>query len=116
MLSLTISFEFKYPMTEEAIDAYSTYVQKTLTGYGIPGSRDLDEIDEEQSRPFIEAIMKFYKEKAVNFKFFWHPAPVFVGQEERGFIHKHRSMPDNQRIYVQTVVFLWRGTDDCTIR
>ena len=62
--------EFKYPMTEEAIDAYSTYVQKTWTGYGIPGGRDLDEIDEEQSRPFIEAIMKFYKEKAVNFKFF----------------------------------------------
>ena len=106
--------EFKYPMTEEAIDAYSTYVQKTWTGYGIQGSRDLDEIDEEQSRPFIEAIMKFYKEKAVNFKFFGILHQYLLGKKSG--VLSHRSMPDNQRIYVQTVVFLRRGTDDRTIR
>jgi type IV secretory pathway VirB6-like protein len=62
--------EFKYPITEEAIDAYSTYVMKALAGYGIPGSLEVETITAEQSRPFIDAIMKFYKDKSVNFKFF----------------------------------------------
>ena len=62
--------EFKYPITEDATDKYMSYVQKTLTQYAMPWVIDYEILDEEQSRPFVEAIFKFYREKQVNFKFF----------------------------------------------
>ena len=61
---------FRYPLDGSAIDQFSAYANATLKSKGIQGRSDVQAITEEESKPFITSMLKYYKDKAERNRFF----------------------------------------------